>query len=154
MTRIGRTSVQIALMSMFLLGGAALMAAQHEHKTTTLAVGSKGDVTFTSEVRIADVVLKPGRYYIEHRVEGSVLPRRIETHYIHFTEVTQQEHQRREAVRDSISGKTIAHPGEIECELEALKGKASKTTVFTTTDDGIRRITRIEIAGENVAHIF
>ena len=153
MRHIRRVTTWIAVMGALLLGSAALTAAQHEHKTTELAVGPKGEVTFTAETRIADITLKPGRYYIQHRVEGTVQPRRVAGHYIHFTEVTPKEHQRRQAVRDALEY-TVAHPGEIQCDLEELGRKASKTTVFTTTEDGMRRITRIEIAGENVAHTF
>jgi hypothetical protein len=142
----------IAILAVLLAAG-ALSAMQHDHKTTTLAVGQKGDITLTTETMIADITLKPGRYYIEHRVEGTVQPRRVAGHFIHFTEVTPKEHQRRQAVRDALEY-TVAHPGEIECELEALGKKASKTTIVTTTENGIRRITRIEIAGEDVAHIF
>ena len=153
MKGIRKSSTWIAVVAALLLGTAALTAPQHEHKTTTVAVGKKGDVTFTTETKIGDITLKPGRYYIEHRVEGTVQPRRVAGHYIHFTEVTPKEHERRQAARDALEY-TVAHPGEIECELEALTKKASKTTVFTTTEDGTRRITRIEIAGEAVAHIF
>jgi hypothetical protein len=136
------------------VAGGTLTAAQHEHQTTKLNVGQKGDVTFTTETTIAGITLKPGRYYIEHRVEGTLQPRRVAGHYIHFTEVTPAEHQKRQAARDAIGEYTVAHPGEIQCELEALTKKASKTTVFTTTENGLHRITRIEIAGENMAHIF
>ena len=155
MREIGRGSKWIAVVgALMLIGGGVLIAAQHEHKTEALAVGQKGDVTFTTETTIAGITLKPGRYYIEHRVEGTVQPRRVAGHYVHFTEVTPEESLKRQAARDAIREYTVAHPGEIPCELEALKKKASKTTVFTTTENGIRRITRIEIAGEVVAHVF
>ena len=144
----------IASALLFLLSASVPGAAQHEHKTTALSVGKTGEVTFTTETKIGDITLKPGRYYLDHRVEGTVQPRRVAGHYIHFTQVTPEEHQRRKAVRDAIGGKPVAHPGEIECELEALKKTASKTTIFTTTENGVRRITRIEIAGENMAHVF
>jgi hypothetical protein len=154
MRDIFKGSTWIAVVAGLLLAGGALTAAQHEHKTTELAVGQKGDVTFTAETTIAGITLKPGRYYIEHRVEGTVQPRRVAGHYIHFTEMTPKEHQKRQAARDAIVEYAVAHPGEIQCEVQALGKKASKTTVFTTTENGIRRITRIEIAGEDVAHIF
>ena len=138
-----------------LLIGSALIAAQHEHRATkTVTVGQKGDVTLTKETRIAGITLKPGRYYIEHRVEGTVQPRRVAGHYLHFIQVTPEQHQKRQAARDAIGEYTVAHPGEIECTLETLKKKASKTTLTTTTENGIDIITRVEIAGENVAHIF
>ena len=154
MTNILGSSTWIAVVAGLLLGAGALTAAQHEHQTTQLAVGPKGDVTFTTETRIADITLKTGRNYIEHRVEGTLQPRRVAGHYVHFTQVTAEEHQKRQGARAAIGEYTVAHPGEIQCELEALTKKTSKTTIFTTTGNGIPRITRIEIAGEDVAHIF
>ena len=154
MRGICRRSKWIAAVALLLWAGGALSAQQHEHKTGALAVGPKGEVTFTAETRIAGITLKPGRYYIEHRVEGTVQPRRVAHHYVHFTEVTPKEHQKRQGARDAIGEYTIAHPGEIQCELEALEKKASKTTVFTVEENGVRRITRIEIAGEDIAHVF
>lgn len=149
-----KRSTWIAVVGTLLLSGAALTAGQHEHKAAKLAVGQKGEITLTTQTMIADITLKPGRYYIEHRVEETLQPRRVAAHFIHFTEMTPKEHQKRQAARDALGEYAVAHPGEIQCELEALPKNASKTTVFTTTENGIRRITRIEIAGENMAHIF
>ena len=154
MRHICTRSISFVFAAAFLLVAGSLRAAQHEHKTAALSVGKTGEVTFTTETQIGGITLKPGRYFLDHRVEGTTTPRKVVAHYIHFTEVTPEEHQRRQAVRDAISGHPVAHPGEIECEVEALPKNAAATKVFTTTEDGIRRITRIEIAGENVAHIF
>lgn len=148
-------SARVVVVAMMLLtAGPLLSAAQHEHETTTRAVGDKGEVTFTTETRIADITLKPGRYYIDHRVEGTVRPRRVVAHYMHFTEMTPEARQRRQGARNAIGESAVAHPGEIECRLEVLTKTASKTTIVTTEENGVPRITRIEIAGENVAHVF
>ena len=147
-------STWIAIVAVTLFGASVAGATQRAHGTSVLTVGAKGEVTLTTETKVADITLKPGRYYIDHRVEGTVAPRRVSGHYIHFTEVTPELSQRREAARRAFGESAVAHPGEIECALEALSKKASKTTVFTTTEEGITRITRIEIAGENVAHLF
>ncbi len=154
MRNILGASTWIAVVAGLLLGAGVLIAAQNQHKTTPMAVGPKGDVVFTTETRVADITLKPGRYYLEHRVEGTLQPRRVAGHYLHFTQVTAEEHQKRQGARNAIGEYTVAHPGEIQCELEALTKKAKKTTVFTATENGVHRITRIEIAGEDVAHIF
>ncbi len=146
--------IWLVALGLLLLSTAAFNAEQRERKTTEIAAGQKGDVTFTTETMIGDITLKPGRYYLEHRVEGSLRSRRVEGHYIHFTEVTPEEHQRHEAIRDAISGHVVGHPGEIECQVEALKKPASKTTIYTILDAGVPRITRIEIAGEAIAHTF
>jgi len=43
---------------------------------------------------------------------------------------------------------------EIKCKMEPLNQKATQTTVSFSEEGGARRVTRIEIAGENVAHVF
>ena len=154
MRSIRTLPICLVTIALLFLNGATLNAEQRGRQTREITVGQKGDVTLTTETMIGDISLKPGRYYMEHRVEGSLRPRRVEGHYIHFTEVTAEEHQRRKAVRDAISGHVISHPGEIECQVEALKKPASKTTIYTIMDGAVPRITRIEIAGESVAHTF
>jgi hypothetical protein len=146
MRGILRGATGIAAVAVLLFVGVAAAQRQPAVHMDKLAVGEKGDVTFTTETRLADITLKPGRYYIQHRVEGAA-------HYVHLTQVTPKLSLKRRA-SDAIGEDTIAHPGEVECELEALKKKAGKTSVFTTKEDGISRIIRIEIAGEDVAHIF
>ena len=156
MRSVLKLSLWFAVVTLVVMnGGPPLGAAQHPHQTTTVAVGDHNDeITLTSTTRIADTTLKPGRYYIDHRVEGTTQPRRVVAHYIHFTEITPEVSQRRQAARRALSGSPVAHPGDIECTVEALKKPASKTTIITSDEGGVRRITRIEIAGENVAHVF
>lgn len=77
-------------------------------------------------------MLRPGRYTFQHRVEG-------EGHFVHFTE---------------LGGTAKAHPGEVSCRLEPLGAKAKRTAVYTSTEGGITRITKIVVAGENVAHLL
>lgn len=139
-----------------ILAGSAM--AQHQHSMTqrdegmagmtqqdrgqALKVGKKGEITFSEETRAGDVTLKPGRYTIQHRVEG-------EDHFIHFTQVTER------VPGYAIGGGVpVAHPGEVKCRLEPLQTKAPRTTVYTNTDGGVRRITKIIVAGENVAHLL
>lgn len=141
------------VVAMVALAAPITVAAQRHHDTTTLSVGKKGEVTLTTETRIAGITLKPGRYYLDHRVAGTVTPRRVEGHYIHFTERTPALDQRREGAR-TFGDANVAHPGEVECTVEALAKPAPKTTVFTTMEGAVARITRIEIAGESVAHVF
>lgn len=43
----------------------------------------------------------------------------------------------------------------IKCRIEPLNKKVSETSVdLTDTSGGIRRIISVEVAGENVAHLF
>lgn len=43
---------------------------------------------------------------------------------------------------------------EIKCKIEPLNQKVQQTAVTISTEGGVRRVTRIEVAGENVAHVF
>jgi hypothetical protein len=108
-----------------------------------IKVGKKGEVMFSQETQVGDLTLKPGHYQMQHRVEGS-------DHLVHFTEL---KGVHRDPYHESAP-MGAAHPGEVKCRLEPMNAKASQTAVTTTTEGGVRRITRIEIRGENVAHVF
>lgn len=118
-------------------GTPALAAHGHDE----LKVGKTGDISFSTETKVGDVTLEPGRYKFQHRVEG-------ENHFVHFTEWSKSYPYY------ETSGAPKAHPGEVKCKLEPLAKKVSSTTVYTTAEDGARRVTRVEVGGENVAHIF
>lgn len=128
-----------AAVALLLLASSA--AAQHEH-LQVLKVGKKGEMRFDKETRIGDVVLKPGLYTFQHRVDG-------EDHFVHFTQVTKPDH-----TTQLGGGVPKAHPGEVKCRLEPLQAKAPHTEVHTAPEGGVVRITKIIVGGENVAHIF
>jgi hypothetical protein len=115
------------------------IAAEQEQ---VLKVGKKGDISFDTETKVGDLTLKPGRYFVQHRVEGS-------DHFVHFSEVTKELPYSRTG-----GGIPKAHPGEMKCSLEPLKAKASETAVYIKKEDGVMRVTKILIRGENVAHVF
>jgi hypothetical protein len=85
---------------------------------------------------VGGLKLEPGRYKIQHRVEGA-------DHFVHFTEVTK-----------ASGGATVGHPGEVRCSVEPLDKKVRATAVYTTKEGEAQRVTKVEIAGENVAHLF
>ncbi len=128
-----------AVVGMLILNSAPSMAAEHEH---TLKVGKKGDVTFVKDIQVGDLTLKPGRYILQHRVDG-------EDHFIHFTEVTKGS-----GYSGTGGGAPKAHPGEVKCKLEPLAKTVQGTTLYYDTEGGVNRLTKVEIAGENVAHVF
>jgi len=129
----------VTVAAMLLLYAGSVVAGEKEH---TLKVGKKGDITFDRETRVGDLTLKPGRYFFQHRTEG-------EDHFVHFTEVTKAS-----PYSTAVGGAPKAHPGEVKCQLETLPSKLSRTTLFYNDEGGVRRLTRIEVAGENVAHLF
>lgn len=126
----------VAAAALLFYSGAAI-AAQHEH---ALKVGKTGEVTFDRETRVGDMTFKPGRYKFQHRAEGS-------DHFVHFTEWTKSH-------PTGSSGTPKAHPGEVKCRMEPLSKNVSKTTIYTVDEGAFRRLTRVEVGGENVAHLF
>lgn len=128
-----------AAAALLLLASSAV--AQHEHGQV-LKVGKKGQMKFDKETRIGDVVLKPGLYTFQHRVDG-------EDHFVHFTQVTEPSYSSKIG-----GGAPKAHPGEVKCRLEPLSAKVSRTEVHTAMEGGVVRITKVIVGGENVAHVF
>ncbi len=127
--------------------------AQHQHsqpappppqasaaapKEKELKVGKRGDVTFSVETIVGDVRLKPGRYQLQHRVEGS-------DHFVRFTELRSNP---------NMESAAQAHPGEVKCRMEPLDKKVSTTRVYLVHEGAAERVQRVLIAGENVAHSF
>ncbi|MEW5976325.1 MAG: hypothetical protein AB1898_11035 [Acidobacteriota bacterium] len=158
MKRIRFCLLLFAAMSWLQLStSASLFAAQHEHGSKgghkgehsqaakgeqALKLGKTGAIEFTDETRVGSLTLKPGKYQFQHRVEGS-------DHFVHFTQVTKP-------LPSSGSGGGVpkAHPGEVKCKVEPLNKKISQTTVYSKKEDGFRRVTRLEVRGENAAHLL
>ncbi len=148
-----------AALVLFFVGG-TVAAAQHEHpapagsKRTSpkaaqgeqeLKVGKKDDVTFTREVRLGEITLQPGKYRIQHRVEGA-------DHFVHFTSLlttTPSAHKTASGV-----GIPAGEAGEVKCRLEPLEKKARETTLQLQNEGDSQRVIKILIRGENVAHAF
>jgi|DewCreStandDraft_4_1066084.scaffolds.fasta_scaffold05139_14 hypothetical protein len=126
----------VAVATLLLYSGTAI-AAQHEH---ALKVGKTGEVTFDKETRVGDLAFKPGRHKFQHRVEGS-------EHFVHFTEWTKSH-------PTGSSGTPKAHPGEVKCRIEPLSKKVSQTRIYTVDEGAFSRLTKVEVGGENVAHLF
>ena len=130
------------------LAGFTVTAAQHSHGGTTpdmqaqgrgstptypdrtLKVGKKGEVTFDTETYVGGATLEAGKYRLQHRATGS-------DHFIAFTQQLR-------------SGPTV----EVRCELEPIRHKVSRTFVRLRNTGTSIQLVRVEIAGENVAHVF
>lgn len=119
-------------------------AGQEADRQRELLVGETGIVNVPTETRVGELTLQRGRYRLEHRVDEQV-------HYVEFTLLSTPYRVERKAVS-----------GEVACRLEPLGKTAARTTLFTVSesfvDAGGRvffdRMTKIEIRGENVAHVF
>lgn len=132
-------STGVAAAAMLFFTGTGI-AAEHEH---AMKVGKTGDVTFDKETKVGDLTLKPGRYMLQHRIEGR-------EHVVHFTEWSQRTPWSPITLRDYAK----ADAGEAECGVEELNKTVAETTIWTTDEGNGVRVTKVEIAGENVAHMF
>lgn len=101
-----------------------------------MKVGKRGEMNLDTETRVGEMTLPPGRYTLQHRVDGS-------DHFVRFLRV------------GTPSGGAPQGPAEeIQCRLEPMEAKASGTKIYKTTEAGVTRVTKIIVGGENVAHLF
>ncbi len=104
-------------------------------------VGKQGDVTFQVETRVGAFTLKPGRYFIRHRVAG-------DDHFIEFTEVTKGQGK-------NVGGFPVSPPVEVKCRLLPTERKVRGTIIiYANNEAGVRQIEMVLVSGENVAHGF
>lgn len=130
-----------ALAFSLLIGDAAVLGAQqhqqHQEHHAKVEVGNKGEVSFNVETGVGDLMLKPGSYQFQHRVENG-------EHFVRFTELSKSPAGTRP--------KDMA--GEVKCAIEPAGEGFSRTAIFSTVEGGMNRVTRIEVKGENVVHVF
>ncbi|MBS1805563.1 MAG: hypothetical protein JST28_19540 [Acidobacteria bacterium] len=124
-----------AVLSLFIAGGIRYAAAQSNgHKGMQmgqqLKIGKGVEFDFSQPQKIGDVLLPEGSYRLVHRTTG-------QEHIVEFMKLD--------------SGRVLAR---INCQIEPLAAKVSRTEISAIDDAGTPRIVRIEIAGENVAHVI
>lgn len=120
---------------------AAAAPAQKEH---ALQVGKKGEITLTKQTKVGNVVLRPDTYVVQHRVSGG-------DHFVRFVELKQVEYQTHEG---NYTYTEQDKAGEVKCRLVPAGGPIKETTVYTVTDGGMLRITKVAVKGEDVIHVF
>lgn len=128
-------ALAIVVSGLILVGAAYATAQETSHQGMPmgqqLKVGKTGEISFTQPTKLGEVLLPAGSYRFVHRTAG-------DDHFVKFT---------------GTKGKGREF-GEVKCQIEPLSEKASQTAISTTDEGGTRRITRIEVRGENVAHVF
>jgi hypothetical protein len=120
-------AVVLAALVLVLSAGSAIAANQNEVKAS-----KKAEIVLSNPARVGDVVLPAGHYVFQHVVSAG-------QHFATFV---------------GPAGTASTTSKEIKCTNEVLSRKATRTSVEVENVGGIDKITRIEIAGENVAHIF
>lgn len=123
-----------------LLAGALLFTgfAWAKGKEAT-RVGKTATISFAHETQVGDVMFKPGDYTIRHHAIGA-------NQFMVF--------QRTE--EDPYDGdyEDVGRPQRVACRMEPLNAKVSDTTAAFEPEGSVDKLTKIEIAGENVEHLF
>ena len=120
----------------------SLFAGTSFAQQDVLKAGRKGEVHFTSSVRVGNATLKSGMYQVQHIVEG-------ENHMIVFKEVSMPAGYK---MGGTWVGKEVAR---VKCKVEPAEKKFSNTKVFLRTKaNGEKEIEKIQVAGEKVIHVF
>jgi hypothetical protein len=149
----------VALGSLLGVGGLPA-GAQHQHpqpagrapeasavapREQELKVGKSDDVSFTKQVRVGEVTLTPGKYRLQHRVEGA-------DHFVHFEALATTT----PSAQKTATGMAVpaGEAGEVKCRLEPLRANVHDTTLHLLNEEGGQRLTKVLIRGENVAHGF
>lgn len=128
-------SFRAAAICMLLVSGGLTAMAQDDQ---VAKIGKKGQVNFTSETKVGDLTLMPGQYTVQCRKQG-------DEHFMRFTRT------RGSAPR---AGGSAVDQGEVKCKKEPLPSKVAAGSMHTHVDGDVVRVTKIEIAGERVAHLF
>lgn len=133
------TAVMVAAIVMLSITIAAAADQQ------VIKVGKKGDMVFQEPTQVGDITLPPGHYVFQHRVSGN-------DHFVKFVGAKEMKHAGSSMTMPMQIGPTTSK--EIQCTVEPLNQKVQQTAVHLDTSSGVRKVTRIEVAGENVAHVF
>lgn len=133
------TAVMVAAI---VISGITIAAAADQR---VVKVGKKGDIVFQEPTQVGDITLPAGNYVVQHRVSG-------DDHFIKFVGAKEMQHAGSSMTTTMQMGPTTSK--EIKCTIEPLSQKVKQTAVFIDNASGTRKVTRIEVAGENVAHVF
>ena len=102
-------------------------------------VGKTATVTFYHKTQVGSVIFQPGDYAVRHRVIGA-------EDFMLF--------QRMEVNPYGGENEEAGKPQRVACRMEPLNTKVSDTTASFEPHGNIEKLTKIEIAGENVEHVF
>jgi hypothetical protein len=116
----------LAVLSLAVLSVSTMAANQD-----TMKAGKKATITLTTPAQVGEVTLQAGQYVFQHVVSAGQ----------HF------------ATFKGPRGATSTTQ-KVKCTNEPLKQRVAQTSVTIDNAAGASKITRIEIAGEDVAHVF
>lgn len=127
------------LFSLLLTGALFITASAWAKAGEAMRTGKTATITFDHETQVGSVMFQPGDYTVRHHIAGSdhyMVLQRTETSYY-----------------DGVS-EDVGKPQRVECRIESLGSKVSDTTAAFEPDGKVYKLTKIEIAGETVEHLF
>jgi hypothetical protein len=132
MPRIASVSLVLALL---VVSGISAHDGHDDGLTEqTFKIGKNGEVKFGEDVTIGDLLVKKGRYLLEHRLDG-------ERHLFMLTSAERAEAK-------------AAPVYEVPTEVLVSKVPVKKSAVYAAErDNHMLQVTVVQIAGENVNHL-
>jgi len=122
-----------------------ILAQDHQgHHAAGLEVinGKKGEVHFTTQVKVGNTVLKPGMYQVQHIVEGS-------DHVVIFKEMEMAAGYK---MGNTPVGKEVAR---MTCKIEPVTKAVNNTKITLRTNAaGEKEIAEVQVAGEAFKHLL
>jgi hypothetical protein len=128
--------LMFAILTLAMLYGSSPVRSQNNNE---LRVGKATEIRLATRTQVDNLLLPKGTYLIQHRGKGS-------KRMLQFTQLTRPYFPKPLEVRESR--------GAADCKMEILPQKIERTAVLTTEENGVTRITAIQIKGENVIHHF
>lgn len=128
----------VTVIALSVLLGSAL--ASGGDKLALGKAGSKAEIWLPVKTRFSGFALPAGQYLLQHRMDGS-------DHTMTFIQLRSGG-----SLLSPASHKLM--PVRVRCSLEPLPAKASQTAFYSVAEGDASRAMRLEIKGENVAHIF
>ena len=115
-----------------------------DHRESSHGVGKKGEITLTEPTKVGDRVLQPDTYVVQHRLLGG-------EHFLRFVELKKAQHWSKEW---NVIYTEPDPDAEVKCRVEPSASPITETKVYMVRQNGLDRITKITIKGEDVVHIF
>lgn len=130
-----RRIAALGIVASLILSSPVLAHEGHDDGPTeqTFKIAANGEVKFGEDVRFGDILIKKGKYVLEHRIDG-------ERHVIVLSATTKAG--------------TSAAMYTAATETLAAKVTVKKSAVYATEGkDRILRVTVVQIVGENLDHL-
>ena len=126
-------------------GAAVVQTAPAKNAAPALILEQQkpAEIRVSKPVKVGNLTLSPGEYFLHYQIEGS-------HHFVRISKVVTVVD-----VHPEYSVNTYTYDvGDVNCELVFLPGKAPRTRVSEVSQQGVNRITKLEIKGDSIDHVL